>query len=186
MTFRTGVVCNDTRNLHAGPPVGKTADERRNASRHPFGVDHKNDGNPQFRRDFGGRPLHRTGNSTVKKSHHTLDNRDTRGRRKTLPVPSDRLFSHHPAIQIDRLRPGSPAVKRRVDIIGSAFERRHAETATVKRAHQCERNRCLAAPGIDSGYQKSGKLSAEIRHTSPDTPVMYTSVRSGQLYANSR
>ena len=179
-------VCNHSRDAEFRIPVYKAGDERSDASRHAFCIHHKNHGNAECKRNFGGGAFERAGGYTVEQPHNAFDDGGLRRCGEFLPVLPDTLFACHAAVQVDRLRIRRAAVERGVNVIGTAFERRDAQSAPPESAHKRERKRCLAAARIHSGDEKAGKVIAGIRHISPDIPVTYTFFRSARRCANTR
>jgi hypothetical protein len=123
-------------------------------------IEHQHHGPSGRRRDIGGRavaPGAGRGNA-VEQSHDALGQHEISvvGDPQQRLDPAARL---RPGIEIERCPAGGDGVKRRVDIIRSAFIGLHDPAAPSERGEQRQGQRRLAAAAGGRGDDQAGRIS---------------------------
>ena len=122
MIRRTGKSRNDSAESHTGAPFRKSPDERRDRTGNPARIHGKNHGKIQQSGNLRAASRKRIRANPVEQPHDSFHNGDV-GIGK---ISGKRLFHsvapHQKRIQIDRSPAGRLAMKKGIDVIGSAFE----------------------------------------------------------------
>ena len=143
MVFGSHIVEYHSGNLQTGVESGESVDERSHAVCHRLGVDHED-----YRRIDGEGYLSAAPFPfvvTVEQAHYAFHHGDVGPGgvfRENLP---DVLFRRKEGVEVHALAAGGDVMEHRVDVVGSAFERLHPQSAVAQCSEQSHGECSLAA-----------------------------------------
>jgi len=104
----------------------------------------------------------RAARRAVEQTHGALGDDDVGVRRRLCREFDDQISAHRPGVEVEGRSARRGGVKRRIDVVRSAFDRCNPQAAPSQGAHQSQRQRCFSRAGARRADQYRGR-----RHPRP-------------------